>query len=82
MSDSSEYKKTKGVNKNLVDKISHNEFKNVFFFNKNCLRHSLNSIQSKNDRIGTYEINKISLSCFDEIIYILDNGSEVVVLGY
>ena len=32
--------------------------------------------------IGTYEINKISLSCFDDIIYILDNGSEVVVLGY
>ena len=32
MSDSSEYKKTKGVNKNVVAKISHNEFKNFFFF--------------------------------------------------
>ena len=59
MSDSNEYKKTKGVNKNVVSKISHNEFKKIFFFfNKNCLRHSLNSVQSKNDRIGTYETTK------------------------
>ena len=31
-------------------------------------------IQSKNHRIGTYEINKIYLSCFDDKIYILNNG--------
>ena len=31
-------------------------------------------IQSKLHRIGTYEVYKISLSCFDDKIYILDNG--------
>ena len=31
---------------------------------------SMNRIQSKDHRIGTYEINKISLSCFDGKIYI------------
>ena len=30
----------------------------------------MNRIQNKDHRIGTYEINKISLSCFDDRIYI------------
>ena len=33
--------------------------------------HSMNRIQSKNHGIGTYEINKISLSCFDDKILAL-----------
>ena len=48
--------------------------------NKNCLRHSINRIQSKNHRIKTYEINKISLSCFDDKVYILDKGIDVFAL--
>ena len=32
------------------------------------LRDSMNRIQSEDHRIGTYEINKISLSCFDDKI--------------
>ena len=32
-------------------------------------------IQSKNYKIGTYKINKISLPCFDDKIYIQNNGS-------
>ena len=31
-------------------------------------------IQAKKHKIGTYEINKISLSCFDDKRYILDDG--------
>ena len=30
----------------------------------------MNRIQSKHHRIGTHEINKILLSCFDDKIYI------------
>ena len=33
-----------------------------------CLRHSINRNQSKDHRIGIYEIKKISLSCFDDKI--------------
>ena len=33
----------------------------------------MNRIQSKDHIIGTYEINKISLSCFYDKIYIPDN---------
>ena len=31
-------------------------------------------IQSKKHKLGTYEIDKISLSCFDEKRYMLDDG--------
>ena len=31
-------------------------------------------IQNKKHKLGTYEINKISLSCFDDKRYVLDNG--------
>ena len=80
VSDSSEPKNPKGVNKNLVDKISHNEYKDVLL-NKKYLRHSMNRIESKNYRIGTYEINKFSLSCFDSSIYVLDNEIDALALG-
>ena len=39
-------------------------------------------IQSKNHRIGNYEINEISLSCFEDKIHILNNGYDGLVLGY
>ena len=81
VNDNSEHKKAKGVNRNVVATISHNEYKDILF-NKNCLRHSMNRIQSKDHRIGTYEINKISLSCFDDKIYIQNNGCDELTLGY
>ena len=67
--DNSEHKKAKGVNKNVVAAINHNEYKDVLL-NNNCIRHSMNRIQSKDDIIGTYEINEISLPCFDDKMYI------------
>ena len=54
--ESSELKKAKGMNKNVVVAMSHNEYKDNFLNNK-CLRHWKNRIQSKNDGIGNYEIN-------------------------
>ena len=57
------------------------KYKDVLL-NKKCLRHSMNRIQSKDYKIGTYEINKIPLSCFDDKIYIQNNGCEGLPLGY
>ena len=79
--DNREQKKTKGVNKNVVAAVSHNEYKYVLL-NKKCLRHSMNSIQSKDHRIGTYEINKIYLSYFNDKTYIQNNGGHGLALGY
>ena len=47
------------MNSNIAARISHNEYKDDLF-NKKCLKHSMNRIQSKDHKIGTYEINKIS----------------------
>ena len=70
--DSLEYKQAKIVNRNVIATISHGEYKDVLM-NKKSLSHSLNWIQSKDRRIGTYEINKIFLSYFDEKNYIQNN---------
>ena len=50
-----------------------NEFKDVLF-NKIIIRHKMKRIQAKKHKIGTYEINKISLSCFDDKRFVLDDG--------
>ena len=71
--DNNEHKKVKFVNKNVVETISHNEWKDVLL-NQKFLRHSMNRIQGKNNRIGTYEINKISLFYFDDKMHILNSG--------
>ena len=43
---------------------------------------SINRIQSKDHIIGSYEINKISLSCFYDKVYIQNNGYDGLALGY
>ena len=50
-----------------------NKFKDVLF-NKKIIRHKMRRIQSKKHKLGTYEIDKISLSCFDDKRYVLDDG--------
>ena len=42
----------------------------------------MNRVQSKEHRIGTYETNKISLSPFDNKMYIQSNGYDGLALGY
>ena len=37
-------------------------------------------IQSKKHKLGTYEIDKISLSCFDDKRHVLDDG--ICALAY
>ena len=49
---SSEDRKAKSVNKNVVAARIHNDYKNVLL-NKKCLRHSMNRIQSKDHETGT-----------------------------
>ena len=42
----------------------------------------MNAVQSKDHIIGTYEINKFSLSCFDDKIHIQNDGHGGLALGY
>ena len=50
-----------------------NEFKDTLF-NKKVVSHKMKRIQSKKHKMGTYEIKKISLSCFDDKRFVLDDG--------
>ena len=79
--DSSEHEKAKGVNKDFVAATCHSEYKDLLFNNK-CFRYSMNRIQSKNHKIGTYKIKRYSLSCFDDKISTLNNGYDGLVFGY
>ena len=81
VNNNSEHRSAKCVNKNVVVTIRHSEYKDVLLNNK-CIKHSLNRIQSKDHRTRTYEINKISLSRFDDKIYIQINGYDGLALGY
>ena len=67
--DGKEYNTAKGVS------IA-NEFKKSkdVLFNENIIRHKIKRIQSKKHKLGIYEIDKISLSCFDDKRYVLDDG--------
>ena len=48
--------------------------------NKKIIRRKMRRIQSKKHKLGTYEIDKISLSCFDDKRYVLDDG--IYTLSY
>ena len=67
--DGKEYNKSKGVN--IATKFG--KFKDVLF-NKKLITHKLKRIQSKKHKLGTCEIGKIFLSCFDDKRYVLDDG--------
>ena len=47
------------------------KFKDVLF-NKKIITHKMKKIQSKKHNLGAYEINMISLSCFDDKRYVLE----------
>ena len=67
--DGKESNTAKGVN--TVTEF--NEFRDSLF-NKKIIRHKMKRIQSKKHKLGTYEINKISLLCFDEKRFVLNDG--------
>ena len=73
--DNKEVNKAKGVNKTL----RHKECLDVLF-NKKVNRHK--RIQSKLHEIGTYDIYKIPLSCFDDKRYVLDEGINILAYFY
>ena len=67
------YGKECNTTKGVSIAIEFNKFKNVLF-RKKIILHKMKRIQSKKYKLGTYEMNKISLSCFDNKRYMLDDG--------
>ena len=67
-------KTAKGIKKNVIkNDLKHEDYKNVLLNNKQ-LHHKMKTIRSQKLQLGSYEINKISLSCFDDKRNIHNNG--------
>ena len=75
-------KTAKGIKKNVIkNDIKHENYKDTLFNNKQ-MHHKMKTIRSQNHQLGSYEINKVSLSCFDDKRYILENGIKSYVYGH
>ena len=77
-----EHKTAKGIKKNVTNNsIIHENYKNVLF-NSEQMHHTMRTIRSQNHQLGSYEINKVSLSCLDDKRYIHDNGITSYAYGH
>ena len=75
-------KTAKGIRKYVIKKeITHENYKDCLFNRKQIL-HKMNTIRSVNRQIGSYKLNKISLSCFDDKRYILHDGCKSLAYGH
>ena len=72
----------KGIKKQVIKKtLTHDNYKEVLFNNKQ-LHHTMKTIRSKNHQLGSFELNKISLSCFDDKRFIHENGITSYAYGH
>ena len=46
------------------------------------MKHKMETIQTQFHQLRSYQINKISLSCFDNKCYILKNGIKTLAYGH
>ena len=72
----------KGIKKQVIKKIlTHDNYKEVLF-NSEQMQHTMKTIRSKNHQLGSFELNKISLSCFDDKRFIHENGITSYAYGH
>ena len=72
----------KGIKKQVIKKIlTHDNYKEVLF-NSEQMQHTMKTIRSKNHQLGSFELNKISLSCFDDKRFIHENGVTSYAYGH
>ena len=77
-----EQKTAKGIKKNIIkNNIKHINYKETLF-NKKQMHHKMKTIRSQNHQLGSYEINKVSLSCYDDKRYILEDGIHTYAHGH
>ena len=75
-------KTAKGIKKNVIkNNIMHDDYKETLFNNKQ-MYHKMKTIRSENHQLGSYELNKVSLSCFDDKRYIHKDGIKSHAYGH
>ena len=74
--------RAKGVQKSVVSNgISHKDYRDTLL-GGGQMRHEMTTIRSDRHRLWTCEVNKISLSCFDDKRYILPSGVDSYAYGH
>ena len=71
----------KSVYKGRNSNITFDKFMDVYS-NKKVIRHNMKGIKSFSHRMYTYEINKTSLSVFDDKRYNLKDGTNTLAYGH
>ena len=75
-------KTAKGIKKIVIKKdITHENYKQTLFNNEQ-MHHTMKTIRSNNHQLGSYELNKVSLSCFDDKRYIHNKGVTSYAYGH
>ena len=75
-------KTAKGIRKYVIKKnITHQDYKDTLLNNKQ-IYHTMKTIRSVCHKLGSYELNKISLSCFDDERYIVTDGVNSLAYGH
>ena len=75
-------KTAKGIKKNVIkSNIKHEDYKDTLL-NTKQMYHKMKTIRSDNHQLGSYEINKVSLSCFDDKRYIHEDGKTSYAYGH
>ena len=77
-----ESKTAKGVKKSVIRKeIKHQHYLDCLF-NNQIMKHKMNTIRSDCQQVSSYQINKTSLSCYDDKRYILDDRISSLAYGH
>ena len=73
----------KGIKKNVIkNNIKHEDYKSTLINNEQ-MHHKMKTIRSQRHQLGSYEINKVSLSCFNDKRYIHhDDGTSSYAYGH
>ena len=77
ISNNLEINKAQGVNL----KLKHKQYVDILI-NKKILRHKMKRTLNEKHNIGSYVINKISLSCYDDKIFTLDDEINSLAYGH
>ena len=77
-----EGKACNGTKKAVIKKDIHFENYKETLFNSQQMHHTMKTIRSDKHQLGSYEINKISLSCFDDKRYLLNDGISSYAYGH
>ena len=75
-------KTAKGIKKSVIEKdINHINYKETLF-SKQQMHHKMKTIRRSCYKISSYEINKVSLSCFDDKRHLLNDAIKSYAYGH